>query len=219
MKFFLDTADVKAIQKWAETGLVDGVTTNPTHLSKEGGDPKKKIKEIISVLPKGDISVEVTEQKPEAVYKQALAIAKISKNISVKIPCSFDYYPVIGKLAKEGISVNVTLVFTVIQAAMMARLGVHYVSPFIGRLEDIDVDGIQLLPEMREVFDLYGFKTKILAASLRSVPHVHDAMLAGADVLTLPISLFEKMVQNPLTDRGIEMFNADWKKLGVKQFP
>lgn len=219
MKFFLDTADVKAIEKWAATGLVDGVTTNPTHLSKQGGDPKKIIKEIISILPKGDVSVEVTEQKPDAVYKQARAIAKLAKNVSVKIPCHIDYYPVIKKLVKDGVSINVTLVFTAIQAAMMAKLGVHYVSPFIGRLEDAGSDGMVILPEIREIFDFYGFKTEILAASLRSVLHVQDALLAGADVLTLPIALFEKMVEHPLTDRGIEMFNADWKKLGIKQFP
>ncbi len=219
MKIFLDTANSGDIKKWASTGLIDGVTTNPTHLSKEGQDPKRQVLAICSLLPKGEISVEITEKDPDAVYKQAKAIAQLADNILVKVPCHHDYYEVIHRLANEGVKLNITLVFTLIQGLMMGKLGVQYISPFIGRWDDIDVEGSVLLEEMRHMIDDYGFSTGVLAASVRHVRHFHYAINAGADVVTLPVSVLEKSIQHPLTDRGIAKFDADWQKLGIKQFP
>lgn len=219
MKIFLDTANLEGIKKWASTGLIDGVTTNPTHLSKEGGNPKDQVLAICAALPDGEISVEVTEQDPQAVYKQARDIAALAPNVVVKIPCHPQYYQVIDRLTAEEIPLNITLVFTLIQGLLMCKLGVRYISPFVGRWDDIDVDGIDLLPEMREMVDEYGFDTGILVASLRHVRHVHDAILAGVDAATVTMPVFEKMIEHPLTDQGIRTFNADWAKLGIKQFP
>lgn len=214
MKLFLDTADVAAIKKWSETGLIDGVTTNPSHLFKAGGDPKSVVMEICKLLPDGEISVEVTEEKPDAIYKQAKQIAAMSDNILVKIPCHRDYYQVIAKLAKEDVKLNITLVFTLVQGLFMAKLGVRYISPFVGRWDDIDADGIIVLPELRDMLDTYGYDTGILAASLRSVRHLHQAIESGADAATVPVDVLTKATEHVLTDRGIELFNADWKKLG-----
>jgi transaldolase len=219
MKIFLDTADLVGIKKWAVTGLIDGVTTNPTLLSKEGGNPTDRVLAICAALPDGEISVEVTEQEPGAVYKQAKEIAGLADNIVVKIPCHHQYYQVINRLVQEEIPLNITLVFSLVQGLMMSKLGVRYISPFVGRLNDIDEDGIQLLRELREMVDEYGFDTGILAASLRSSQHVHDAILAGVDVATVSVSIFEKMTEHPLTDQGMKTFKTDWEKLGIKQFP
>ena len=219
MKIFLDTADIQSIKQWNETGLIDGVTTNPTLLSKVGGDPKKQVLEICSLMGQGDVSIEVTEQDPQAVYKQAQEIAKLAKNVVVKVPCHKQYYKVIKQLADEGVALNITLVFTALQGLMMCKLGVKYISPFVGRWDDIDVDGIEVLHDMRSMVDTYNFKTQILAASLRNVRHFHEAMLMGADVATVPLVVLEKSVIHPLTNQGIEKFNADWQKLGIKQFP
>lgn len=214
MKIFLDTADVSAIKRWADSGLIDGVTTNPTHLFKAGGDPKSVVMEICKLLPQGEISVEVTEEKPDAVYKQAKQIASLSDNILVKIPCHRDYYPVITKLAAEGVKLNITLVFSLVQGMFMAKLGVRYISPFVGRLDDCDIEGGVVLDELREMIDTYGYDTGILAASLRHVRHLHQAIMAGADAATVPAEVLEKASEHVLTDRGIALFNADWKKLG-----
>lgn len=219
MKIFLDTAHIPAIKKWAPTGLIDGVTTNPSHLSKEGGDAKKQVLEICSILPLGQISVEVTEHDPEAVYKQAKAIAALSKNIVVKVPCHADYYVIIKRLVDDGVKLNITLVFTLLQGLMMSKIGVEIISPFVGRWDDIDVEGIEIVYQMRHMMDQYNFKTKILAASLRGVRHFNKSIEAGADIVTVPIDVFEKAIAHPLTDQGIAKFDADWKKLGIKQFP
>lgn len=219
MKLFIDTSNLYEITRWHETGILDGVTTNPTNLSKEGPDATKHILAICSLMEGFDVSVEVTETEPNLVYKQAKEIAALGHNVVVKIPCHRKYYAVIDKLLKEDVALNITLVFTLIQGMLMAKMGVKYISPFVGRLDDVDVDGIALLEEMRHMMDQYGYGTNILAASLRSVRHVHEAIISGADVATLPASLFEKMTEHPLTDRGIELFCADWKKLGIKQFP
>ncbi len=219
MKIFLDTADLEAIKKWSKTGIVDGVTSNPSHLSKAGGDPVKQVLEIATVMQGKDVSVEVTEKKPADVYKQAKEIAKLADNIVVKIPCHVQYYPVITKLVEDGVKLNITLVFTLIQGLMMCKLGVKYISPFIGRWDDIDVDGIDILNEMRLMVDQYEYSTQILAASLRTVRHVHDAILAGADVATMPIDVLEKITAHPLTDRGMIKFDQDWQKLNITKFP
>lgn len=219
MKIFLDTANVASIEKWAATGLIDGITTNPSHLSKEKTDPKKVILEICKLLPKGHISVEVTQQEPDAVYKQAQQIAALADNIWVKIPCHPQYFPVIKKLVEEEVKINITLVFTLLQCLMMCKLGVYYISPFIGRLDDIEADGMAFIPHVRDMIDFYGFETKLLVASIRSVQNFHDAVIAGADAITVPVDVFEKSISHPLTDQGIEKFNKDWQKLGINHFP
>lgn len=219
MKIFLDTADVSIIEKLIPTGLIDGVTTNPTHLSKQKGNPKEIVLQICKLLPEGHISVEVTELEPEKVYVQAKAIAKLADNVWVKIPCHERYYPVIKKLIKEDIKLNITLVFSLLQALMMCKLQVYYISPFIGRLEELDVDAMQYIPQMRQMIDYYGFETKLLAASIRTVQHFHDAVLNGVDACTLAPDIFAKAITHPLTDQGIKKFEQDWAKLGMRQFP
>ncbi|MFC1841647.1 transaldolase family protein [Candidatus Dependentiae bacterium] len=220
MKIFLDTANLKDIKYWNETGIVNGVTTNPTLLSKEGGDPKKLIKAICKVVSHGDVSVEVTETDPKKVYKQAKEIAALAKNVVVKIPCHKDYYAIIKKLVEEEIQINVTLVFTLLQSLFMCKLGVKYISPFIGRLDDIDSNGIELIEEIRVMIDEYSFlRTQVITASIRHVRHFHEALMALSDVATVPIAVLEKAVKHPLTDQGMKKFLDDWKKLGIKQFP
>ena len=219
MKLFLDTANIAAIKRWKETGLINGITTNPSHLSKEGGNPKDVVLEICKLLPEGEISVEITQQEPEAVYEQAKEIAKLADNILVKVPCHKDYYSIIHRLVADGINLNITLVFTLIQGMMMCKLGVRYISPFVGRWDDIDVEGFKLLKKMKDMIYNYGFDTGVLAASLRGVRHIHHAIMAGADAATVPIAVFEKAQEHLLTDRGIEKFDADWQKLGIKKFP
>lgn len=220
MKIFLDTADVELIRKLAPTGLIDGVTTNPTHLSKEQGVPTEVIKQICAILPQGVISVEITEKEPDAVYAQAKQIAALAKNVVVKVPCYPDYFELIGKLVAEKIPLNITLLFSSFQGLAMAKLGVQYVSPFVGRLDDIDADGMQLVRDLRCMFDEYDYSTtKVLAASIRSVQHVHDALLAGTDAITMSPEIFEKAVHHPLTNAGMQKFDEDWQKIGIKQFP
>ena len=217
MKIFLDTANIEAIEKYEY--ILDGVTTNPTHLSKIGTDPKQAIKKICALMVGKDVSVEVTEKRAKSVYEQAKEIAALGNNVVVKIPCYKDYYPIIQQLVLEGIQINVTLVFTVIQALYMCKLGVKYVSPFVGRWDDIDVDGIKLLYEIRQMINEYAYDTELLAASLRHIRNVHDAILAGADIATLPVSVLEKSMEHILTNQGIAKFDTDWKKVGIKQFP
>lgn len=219
MKIFLDTANSTTIKKWIDTGLIDGITTNPSHLSKEGGDPKKNVLEICKLLPNGQISVEVTKSEPNDVYTQAQEISKLANNIWVKIPCHAMYYPVIKKLVNEDMKLNITLVFTVLQSLMMCKLGVDYISPFIGRWDDIDVDGMAFIPQMRDMIDFYDYQTKILVASVRTIQNFHDAITAGADAVTLSADIFEKSLHNPLTDQGMEKFATDWAKLGPNHFP
>lgn len=219
MKLFLDTADVSVMSQWLEAGILDGVTTNPTHLADVGADPVKIIKEISVLLGNRSVSVEVTEIEPEAVYVQAKKIAALGNNIAVKIPCHLRYYGVIKKLVDEGVSLNVTLVFTLAQGMCMCKLGVDYISPFVGRLDDIDTSGIKLVEDLIHMRDNYVFDTKILAASIRSIDQLHEVIIAGADIATVPASVLEKAVKHPLTDQGLDMFLADWKKLGIKIFP
>lgn len=219
MKIFLDTANIDAVKQLSALGIINGITTNPTHLSREGASPRAQILELCALLPHGDISVEVTESNPDDVYRQAKEIFKLAENISVKIPCHTKYYPVIDRLVKEGVSINVTLVFSVIQSLMMAKLNVAYISPFIGRWEDVDGDGVGLLTDIRAMLDQYGYSTKLLAASLRTTRHLYEAILSGADVATVPPELLAKSLDHILTDQGIERFTTDWKRLGVVKFP
>ncbi len=219
MKIFLDTADISTIKQWAHTGIIDGVTTNPTHLSKAGGDPKKIIKEICELLLHGSVSVEVTELDPDIVYAQAKAISVLADNITVKIPCHSRYFEVIKRLVDEDISLNITLIFTLTQGLAMCKLGVDYISPFMGRLDDIGSSGIKLVQDMANMRDTYSYNTELLAASIRSVDQLHEVILAGADIATVPVAVLEKAVSHPLTDKGIEKFLADWQALGIRKFP
>lgn len=219
MKIFLDTADSQAIELWIKTGLIDGITTNPTTLSKVEKNPVDTIRHLCTLLPKGDISVEVTEKDPEKVYTQAKKIAALAPNIVVKIPCHRDYYPIINRLVAEGIPINVTLVFTLIQGLLMSKLGVRYISPFIGRWDMLDIDASPLLYELRETVDRYQLPTHILAASMRTVNQVHEALNAGVDVITVSIHILEQMTTHLLTDAGIAQFDADWHNKVTSIFP
>lgn len=213
MKLFLDTANRDEISHWVATGVIDGVTTNPSHMSKTKENTKEVLLDICNMVA-GDVSIEVVEKSPEAVYQQAKEIAALASNVVVKIPFHEDYLSVINQLASEGVALNITLVFTLLQAMLVAKLGVRYVSPFVGRWDDIGVDGLEIIGDIRQAFDNYGFETKILAASLRHVMHWHHAALIGADIATIPPKLLSKVAAHPLTDKGIAQFDADWQKLG-----
>jgi|ERR1700733_12329372 len=219
VKIFLDTANPADIKRFVHTGLIDGVTTNPTHLAQVNKNPKKTILEICSLLPEGRISVQVTQEDPKKIYKQAQQIAHLAPNIWVKVPCHSAYYPVIDALVKEGVRLNITLVFTLLQALMMCKLGADYISPFVGRWGDIDVEGIPIIVQMREMIDFYNFETHLLAASIRDLPGFHESVQAGVDAVTLPPAIFEKAINHPLTKQGMEKFAKDWHKVGVKTFP
>ncbi|MBA3536844.1 fructose-6-phosphate aldolase [Candidatus Dependentiae bacterium] len=219
MKLFLDSANVDSIKKGIQTGLVDGITTNPTLLSKESGNLRDLLVTICKTVYPHDVSIEVTERDPQALYEQAKTIAQIAPNVVVKIPCYTEYLPVIKKLVAEGVGINITLLFSAVQGLLMGKLGVKYISPFVGRLDDIDSDGLQLIKDLRTIYNTYGVKTQILAASLRSVSHVHQVALAGADIATLPVTLFESLADHPLTTKGMAKFEEDWHKLGISKFP
>jgi transaldolase len=215
MKIFLDTANRELIKKFLPTGLIDGITTNPTHLSKEGSDTKQVLRDICSMV-QGPVSIEVVEKAPDAVLAQARQIAQFAANAVVKIPCAAEYFPGIKTAVAEGIKINVTLVFTPLQALLVSKLGVEMISPFLGRWDDIGVDGMQVLEEVIAVKHLYDFSSQILAASIRSVIQWQKITQVGADIVTLPPAVFEQALKHPLTERGMELFDADWKKLGKK---
>ena len=215
MKIFLDSADRKLIEKYIATGLIDGVTTNPSLLSTQGQNTKEVILDILRMVP-GDVSIEVVEKAPDAVYAQAHQIAKLGENAVVKIPFAFEYLPVIAKLVAEEVQLNITLIFSTLQALMVAKLGVTYISPFIGRLDDIGSDGMVLIEDLVTLKQQYEFPTQILAASIRHVMHWERAALLGADVATVPPALIEAACHHPLTDFGIKKFDQDWQKLGKK---
>jgi transaldolase len=219
MKFFIDTADVSFIEQYVSTGLIDGVTTNPSNLSKQVANPGLHIEQLCALLPQGMISVEVTEEDPEEVYTQAHAIASMHENILVKIPCHLKYYRIIKQLVEDGIPLNITLVFSVIQATAMAKLGVTVVSPFVGRLEEINEDGIKLIEDIVDIYNYHVFDTLVLAASLRNKEQATKAIIAGADIITVTPELFVEMLQHPLTEKGMQKFKEDWSKLGIQQFP
>lgn len=215
MRIFLDTAHTQDIKKWLETGLVDGVTTNPSLLAKEGPDIKNNLLSICSMV-EGDVSIEVVEKDPSAVYRQAREIAQLADNVVVKIPFHQDYLSVIKKLVEEEIRLNITLVFSALQALMVAKLGVYIISPFVGRIDDTGVEGMDLIAEIMDIKNTYDFDTEILAASIRTLHHWKQAALLGADIVTLPPAVLEKAMYHPLTEQGIALFDADWKKLDKK---
>jgi transaldolase len=214
MKFFVDTADVNEIKELAATGLLDGVTTNPSLVAKAKRDFKEMIAEICAVVP-GPVSAEVAATDVDGMLKEGRVLAKIAKNVAVKVPLTWDGLKACRALTDEGTMVNVTLCFSANQALLAAKAGATFVSPFIGRLDDAGQDGMELIREIRTIYDNYAdLKTQILAASIRNVLHVKQAAMIGADVSTVPPSVLRALVNHPLTDKGLEAFVADWKKTG-----
>ena len=214
MKIFLDTADVAEIREYAATGLVDGVTTNPSLAAKTGRDYGDSLKEIC-IIVSGSVSAEVLSTDFDGMMKEGKAVSKIAKNITIKVPSTWDGMRACRAFANDGLMVNVTLCFSPIQAMMAAKSGATFISPFIGRVDDVGEDGMGLIRDIRAIYDNYGFKTEILAASIRSVSHVREAALAGAGVATMPTEIFKKLMSHPLTDKGLAAFIADAKKANV----
>jgi transaldolase len=215
MKFFLDTAEVPAIAELVELGMVDGVTTNPSLILKSGRDILEVTKEICALV-KGPVSAEVVAMKADEMIAEGRKLAAIAPNITVKVPLTWDGLKACKVLSGEGKMVNVTLCFSVNQAILAAKAGATFISPFVGRLDDINMDGMELISDIRQVYDNYGFKTEILAASIRTVNHITQCALVGADVITAPPSVIKAMASHPLTDKGLDQFMKDWAKTGQK---
>lgn len=215
MKFFVDTADVAAIKELNDHGMVDGVTTNPSLILKSGRDIAEVTREICELV-QGPVSAEVVSPDADDMIREGRHLAKIADNITVKVPLTWDGLKACRVLSDEGRMVNVTLCFSAAQAILAAKAGATFISPFIGRLDDIHLDGMDLIADIREIYDNYGFKTEILAASIRSVNHIVEAAKIGADVITAPPSVIKSMVSHPLTDKGLAQFDADWKATGQK---
>jgi transaldolase len=214
MKFFIDTANLDEIRECSEMGLIDGVTTNPSLVAKEGNvDFKEHLKKICDMVP-GDISAEVTAFDTEGMLREGREYAKVAPNVVVKCPMTLDGLKATRTLTSEGTSVNMTLCFSASQAILAAKAGAKYISPFIGRLDDISTDGMQLIRDIVRIYDNYGYATEVLAASIRHPMHIVDCALAGADVATIPFKVIQQLVKHPLTDKGLDAFLADWKKSG-----
>ncbi|MDP8995792.1 MAG: fructose-6-phosphate aldolase [Pseudomonadota bacterium] len=213
MKFFADTGDVAEIRELADMGLVDGVTTNPSLIAKSGRPFKDVIKEICAITT-GPVSAEVAALDFAGMMKEAEVLRKIAKNVAVKVPLTIDGLKACKTLSSDGTIVNVTLCFSPNQALLAAKAGAHFISPFIGRLDDIHIDGMDLVAEIRQIYDNYEYKTNILVASVRTPNHIKQAAMIGADYVTAPPAVLKSLVKHPLTDKGIEMFLADWKKTG-----
>lgn len=212
MKIFLDTANLESIRKFNDMGLLDGITTNPSLMSKEGGNPKDAMAEITKII-KGDVSLEVLSTEYSGMLDEGRNLRNYGDNVVVKVPMTPDGLKACKALTAEGIPVNVTLIFSSNQAVLAAKAGAKYVSPFIGRLDDIGQDGMLLIKEIKTIFSNYNFGTQILVASIRHPLHVVDAAKIGADVVTLPPGVLDKMLKHPLTDIGLKNFLADWEKL------
>ena len=217
MKFFLDTANLKDISWAAQAGLIDGITTNPSLLAKFAGDvdPRDVLKEICSLV-EGPVSAEVIAVDADGMVREGESLVKIADNIVVKIPMTEGGMVAVRRLSRQGIKTNVTLCFSSVQCLIAAKAGASYVSPFIGRLDDVGQEGMDVIRETRVIFDNYHYETEILAASIRHPRHVVDAAMLGADVATLPPDILKKLLQHPLTDRGLEQFLADWGKLTAR---
>ena len=212
MKFFIDTANLKEIRQAAEWGLVDGVTTNPSLLSREGGDPIEVLREITKIVD-GPVNAEVVSLEAEGMIREGLSHAKIAQNIVIKIPMTLEGMKATRQLTSQGLKVNVTLIFSATQALMAAKAGATYVSPFVGRLDDISESGMDLIRQILTIYENYSFGTEVLVASIRHPIHVVEAALMGAHISTIPFKVLEQLAKHPLTDIGIEKFLEDWKKL------
>ncbi|MBP0437642.1 fructose-6-phosphate aldolase [Tianweitania sediminis] len=215
MKFFVDTADVKDIRELNDLGLLDGVTTNPSLILKSGGSIAEVTKEICSIV-QGPVSAEVVAVEYKEMMREADFLSKIADNVCIKLPLTLDGLKACKDLTSSGRLVNVTLCFSANQALLAAKAGASFISPFIGRVDDIGLDGMELIQEIRQIYDNYDFNTEILAASIRTVNHVKQAALIGADVVTAPPATLKALVKHPLTDKGLETFLADWEKTGQK---
>jgi len=213
MKFFVDTADTAEIRDLAATGLLDGVTTNPSLVHKAGRDFLEVVKEICSIVP-GPVSAEVVATEHEAMMREADILRKIADNITVKVPLTVDGLKTCKKLTGDGTMVNVTLCFTANQALLAAKAGATFISPFVGRLDDIGTEGMEVISDIRLIYDNYGFETQILVASVRHPIHILESAKIGADVMTAPPAVIRQLFKHPLTDRGLEAFLADWQKTG-----
>ncbi|MBZ0164832.1 MAG: fructose-6-phosphate aldolase [Notoacmeibacter sp.] len=213
MKFFVDTAEINEIRELAATGLLDGVTTNPSLIMKAGRDITEVTREICAIVD-GPVSAEVTATDYDGMIRQADILSKIADNICIKLPLTFEGLKACKTLSSDGRMTNVTLCFSANQALLAAKAGATFVSPFLGRLDDIGLNGMDLIGEIRTIYDNYGFKTQILAASIRTVNHVKEAAMIGADVATIPPATLKALVKHPLTDKGLEAFLADWAKTG-----
>ena len=216
MQIFLDTADVNEIKKAADTGLVDGVTTNPTLILKAGRDYNEALKEICSIV-KGPVSAETISLNADGMVKEGMQFAKIAKNIIIKVPMTAEGMKACQRMAKSGIKVNVTLCFSANQALLAAKSGAFIISPFVGRLDDIGEVGMDLIEDIRLIYDNYKFKTQILVASVRNPIHVLESALIGADIATMPYSVFEQLFKHTMTDLGIKKFLEDWEKVPKKR--
>lgn len=215
MKFFVDSADLEQIAYLNDIGLVDGVTTNPSIIAKSGRDFIEVIKEICDIV-EGPVSAEVTATKADDMIAEGRHLRKVASNVCVKLPLTMDGLKACKVLSSEGTPVNVTLCFSANQALLAAKAGASFISPFIGRLDDIGLDGMELIEEIRTIYDNYGFETEILAASIRTVGHIRDCAMVGADVITSPPNVIAKLAEHPLTQKGLDAFMADWEKTGQK---
>ena len=213
MKFFVDSADIDAITELADIGLVDGVTTNPSIIAKSGRDFKEVIKDICG-LTDGHVSAEVVATSAQDMISEGKTLRRIADNVCVKLPLTLDGLKACKALSSEGIPTNVTLCFSANQALLAAKVGATYISPFIGRLDDITADGMELIQDIREIYDNYGYETEVLAASIRTVNHIKECALVGADVITSPPKVIKSLVEHPLTDKGLAAFLKDWEGTG-----
>jgi transaldolase len=212
MKFFIDTASIKEIQTATDLGLIDGVTTNPSLLARESGDPIETLREITKIV-EGPVNAEVVSLEAEGMIKEGLSLSKIAQNIVIKVPMTLEGLKATKSLTSEGLKVNVTLIFSPLQALLAAKAGATYVSPFVGRLDDVSYEGLDLIREIMAIYENYGYPTEVLVASVRGPIHVRDAALAGAHIATIPFKVLEQLAKHPLTDAGLKKFLDDWKKL------
>ena len=215
MRFFVDTADIAAIRELHDLGMVDGVTTNPSLILKSGRNIAEVTKEICDLV-EGPVSAEVVAENAADMLREGRHLAQIAPNIAVKVPLTWEGLKACKALSDEGQMVNVTLCFSAAQALLAAKAGATFISPFIGRLDDANSDGLQLIADIRQIYDNYGYETQVLAASIRSVNHITECAKIGADVVTAPPAVFHAMAAHPLTDKGLAAFNADWAKTGQK---
>ena len=213
MQLFLDGSDIEKIRKFSKLGLIDGVTTNPSIILNSGKNMIEVISELAEIVS-GSVSAEVSALDSEKMIEEGIKLSEIAKNVTVKLPITWDGLAACNALSKKGISVNMTLCFSVSQALLAAKAGAEYVSPFIGRLDDLNLKGVELISDIKLVYSNYKFPTKILAASIRTINHVKECARHGADVATIPINIFEGLVKHPLTDSGLSQFTADWEKTG-----
>ena len=211
MKFFIDTANIEEIKEANDMGMVDGVTTNPSLIAKEGRDFKEIITEICQIVD-GPLSAEVISLEEAGMVSEARELAKIHENIVVRIPMTIDGLKAVRTLSSEGIKTNVTLVFSTLQALMAAKAGAAYVSPFVGRLDDLAQDGLVIVDQIVTIYDNYDYDTEVIVASVRNPLHVLDSALMGADIATIPFNVLAKLASHPMTDKGIQAFMADWEK-------